>query len=188
MEVRSMGQSLLFGTIAGILLLPNSGRCDDSAETLNNRTAVGLALGGISGVGLAYRHFFNADSGISVAALPYITEEKALSSFGVEYLRILSESSVRRVYVPLGASVFYAKDKRGSMFGDCSGYSCWPYSGKGSSSATLGIGGGVGIEFRATTGFSIAAELPIVVGFNLLGGFRFSYLLPLPNVLLTYYF
>ena len=154
-------------------------------------SAFGLSLGDIEGIGLAYRHFFSPDSAYHIALLPLITDTTAFASLGTEYIHVFHQTESIRYYTPIGASLFYLKNTNGDYSSSgCSNYSCTGYGFDSTpgSSVHLGLGGGIGVEFFGRGGFSFAAEVPLVLGLSLLNGIKFKYLLPVPSVLLLYYF
>lgn len=162
--------------LAFLLVVP-SARAEDAptptpTPTPTVRNALGAVAGGLSGVGLAYRHNFSPDFAIHLGGLGFATQTVAFADLGLQVMPTITRGPSVKLYAPVGAGAFFASSTTGYAAG---------------TSFVLLAGAGLGVEFGWNGPVSVALELPFCVGFELWGGTRFSGFYPIPSISLLFY-
>ncbi len=167
---------------------------EQSSPDTDFRTGVGLAVGGISGIGIAFRGGFSENWGFRVAGIGWATGYTTYVNLGLTLLPTVWAWPTGRVYVPFGIGATYASGPGGYTYYDSSvGYSSLVFR---SSSSLLATGTGIGFEFLTRTLFSsttmrlgIALELPFVVMVSKISESKWSFsgAYPFPNVAVILY-
>ena len=148
------------------------------------KSALGAVAGGISGIGISYRHYYSDTFGIQLAGIGFGGLDNAFASFGVDFFSIISRSENRRLYVPIGISALYMAG------GYCTSYNYYSSSceRQWSGNGTVMIGSGLGIELGGASQFTFTFELPLTLMFGMIGGVHFSGIYPIPVAGIHFYF
>jgi len=150
----------------------------------------GFVAGSMSGVGLAYREWNEEGRGRHYGGLLFGSASSVAANFGANWMRSFREGAHSRFYLIYGAGAF-AQAENPPSYMSCmeSDSSCSIHDDSWSSSLTLNVGCGVGLDFEVKDNLRLGIEVPLQLMVSFGGedpGFQGIY--PIPSASLIYYF
>lgn len=164
--------------------------------------AAGLTAGLLSGIGFAFRQYFDNGWGYHFGFAGYGNKTSVAADIGMEVLRVLDETSKARFYALAGTSIYYSRNQIFIPTEPTTPYdpnnpkSQGPQDGTYTyeNSMMYNFGVGIGLEWSPgmlnQKGVAFAIELPLSVTFNQTDrqGLAFDSVLPIPSASIIYYF
>ena len=139
------------------------------AHAQQSRNSVGFVAGSTYGLGLGYKHNFqNSPVALQVAGIPIVVEDDLILAGGVALQFTMHRSDWGSSFISIGSSVIHKRDRWVSQYDE----------------TLIGVGPGLGIEWRTHKNFSFVVDLPVTTFFDMKKGFQT--VLPIPNFTLMY--
>lgn len=142
------------------------------AVDTSDNGAFGLAVGLLSGTGLAYRQNWDNGMGAQLAGFLLDTSNFFTANIGLNAFYTLHRTKYVRFYIPAGVSAYRIN------------YAQKPYKDW----TSLFVGGGYGMAYGISKQIGVALELPLNVEIRMKDRPRYGGIYPIPSLALLYFF